>query len=173
MLQKETMLQDTDDMRKVFEVNVMGGFVCARTFARHAKALGTGGSIVFIASISGRICNEGVPCIGLNSSKAAIIQMARNMACEWAHLDIRVNTLSPGDIRSTIPRARYEKDPAAEKEVARHNPMGRVSEPEEYRGAIVFMLSNASSYMTGSDLVIDGGMSLNGNGTNTLGRTAW
>ena len=95
----------------------------------------------------------------MNSSKAAICQMARSLACEWGPLKIRVNTLSPGYIASPIPKERYEKDPAALKVIEQQNPMGRISTPEEYRGAAVFMLSEASSFMTGSDLIIDGGES--------------
>jgi NAD(P)-dependent dehydrogenase (short-subunit alcohol dehydrogenase family) len=83
--------------------------------------------------------------------------MARSMACEWAPLKVRVNTLSPGYIASPIPRERYEKDPEGLKVIEAQNPMGRISTPEEYRGAAVFMLSDASSFMTGSDLIIDGG----------------
>lgn len=85
--------------------------------------------------------------------------MARSLACEWGPLKIRVNTLSPGYIASPIPKERYEKDPAALKVIEQQNPMGRISTPEEYRGAAVFMLSEASSFMTGSDLIIDGGES--------------
>jgi len=85
--------------------------------------------------------------------------MARSLACEWGLLKIRVNTLSPGYIASPIPRERYEKDPAGLKVIEQQNPMGRISTPEEYRGAVVFMLSDASSFMTGSDLIIDGGES--------------
>jgi len=110
-----------------------------------------------IASMSAHICNQGLSSIGMNSSKAAICQMARSLACEWGKLGIRVNTLSPGYIASPIPRERYEKDPEALKVIEQQNPMGRISSPEEYRGAVVFMLSDASSFMTGSDLIIDGG----------------
>lgn len=83
--------------------------------------------------------------------------MARSMACEWASFGVRVNTLSPGYIASPLPKERYEKDPDALKVIEKQNPMGRISTPEEYRGAAVFMLSDASSFMTGSDLIIDGG----------------
>jgi len=85
--------------------------------------------------------------------------MTRSLACEWGPYKIRVNSLSPGYIASPIPKERYEKDPEALKVIEQQNPMGRISSPEEYRGAAVFMLSDASSFMTGSDLIIDGGIS--------------
>jgi NAD(P)-dependent dehydrogenase (short-subunit alcohol dehydrogenase family) len=83
--------------------------------------------------------------------------MARSFAVEWAPLGIRVNTLSPGYIASPLPKERYTQDPASLKVIEAQNPMGRISTPEEYRGAAVFIMSDASSFMTGSDLVIDGG----------------
>jgi NAD(P)-dependent dehydrogenase (short-subunit alcohol dehydrogenase family) len=110
-----------------------------------------------ISSMSAHIANQGLPSFGMNSSKAAICQMARSFAVEWAPLGIRVNTLSPGYIASPLPKERYTQDPASLKVIEAQNPMGRISTPEEYRGAAVFIMSDASSFMTGSDLVIDGG----------------
>lgn len=112
---------------------------------------------MLIASMSAHVANQGLYSIGMNSSKAAICQMARSMACEWGSSRIRVNTLSPGYIASPIPKERYEKDPESLKVIEQQNPLGRISSPEEYRGAVVFMLSDASGFMTGSDIVIDGG----------------
>jgi NAD(P)-dependent dehydrogenase (short-subunit alcohol dehydrogenase family) len=109
--------------------------------------------------MSAHIANEGLFSIGMNSSKAAIVQMARSMACEWGSKGIRVNTLSPGYIASPLPKERYKQDPEGLKVIEQQNPLGRISEPEEYRGAAVFMLSDASGFMTGSDIVIDGGTS--------------
>jgi len=129
---------------------------------------------VFIASMSARIANQGLFSIGMNSSKAAICQMARSMACEWGSSGIRVNTLSPGYIASPIPKERYAKDPEALKTIEQQNPLGRISSPEEYRGAVVFMLSDASGFMTGSDIVIDGGEFPHACAvTNDPGHTAW
>jgi len=122
--------------------------------------------------MSAHICNYGLPSIGMNSSKAAIVQMARSLACEWGPLKIRVNTLSPGYIASPIPKERYERDPDSLKVIEQQNPLGRISSPEEYRGAVVFMLSDASSFMTGADLIIDGGTIMESFGLIT-GHRAW
>lgn len=94
------------------------------------------------------------------------MQMTRSLACEWGHYKIRVNSLSPGYIASPLPKERYEKDPASLRVIEQQNPLGRISLPEEYRGAVVFMLSDASSFMTGSDLIMDGGISLFAHETN-------
>jgi len=82
--------------------------------------------------------------------------MEWSLACEWGLLKIQVNMLSPA---SPIPKERYEKDPAGLRVIEQQNPMGRISTLEEYRGVVVFMLSDGSSFMTGSDLIINGGES--------------
>jgi len=72
-------------------------------------------------------------------------------------MDIRVNTRTPGYIASPIPKERYKSDPESLKLIEKQNPLGRISEPEEYRGAAVFLMSDASKFMTGADLLMDGG----------------
>lgn len=85
------------------------------------------------------------------------MQLGRNLAAEWGPLGIRVNTLSPGYIVTDMVEALFEKFPERRTEWPKHNMLGRLSTPHEYRGAAVFLLSDASSFMTGSDLRIDGG----------------
>jgi NAD(P)-dependent dehydrogenase (short-subunit alcohol dehydrogenase family) len=92
-----------------------------------------------------------------NASKAAVLQLGRNLAAEWGSYGIRVNTISPGYIVTAMVEALFEKYPERRREWPKHNMLGRLSAPEEYRGAAVFLLSDASSFMTGSDLRIDGG----------------
>jgi NAD(P)-dependent dehydrogenase (short-subunit alcohol dehydrogenase family) len=92
-----------------------------------------------------------------NASKAAVVQLSRNLAAEWGEYGIRVNTISPGYIVTAMVEALFKKHPERRIEWATHNMLGRLSSPEEYRGAAVFLLSDASSFMTGSDLRIDGG----------------
>jgi NAD(P)-dependent dehydrogenase (short-subunit alcohol dehydrogenase family) len=151
---KDAIDQSAAEYKRVLETNCLGNFICCRTFARQIRPLGTKkGSIVMISSMSARIANQGLSSFGMNSSKAAICQMARSFSVEWAPLGIRVNTISPGYIASPIPKERYAKDPESLKVI---EALGRISTPEEYRGAAIFM-SDASSFMTGSDLVIDGG----------------
>jgi NAD(P)-dependent dehydrogenase (short-subunit alcohol dehydrogenase family) len=92
-----------------------------------------------------------------NASKAAVAQLARNLAAEWGPHSIRVNTISPGYIVTDMVEALFKTHPERRTEWASHNMLGRLSLPSEYRGAAVFLLSKASSFMTGSDLRIDGG----------------
>ena len=88
-----------------------------------------------------------------------MIQLGRNLASEWGGHGIRVNTISPGYIVTDMVRALFEKFPEREREWPRQNMLGKLSAPEDYRGAAVFLLSDASRFMTGADLRIDGGHS--------------
>ncbi len=92
-----------------------------------------------------------------NASKAAVIQLGRNLAAEWGPHAIRVNTISPGYIVTDMVRALFDRFPEREAEWPRQNMLGKLSAPEDYRGAAVFLLSDASRFMTGADLRIDGG----------------
>lgn len=92
-----------------------------------------------------------------NTSKAGVIQMARNLAAEWGQHNIRVNTISPGYIVTDMVEALFTTYPERRTEWPKQNMLNRLSTPSEYRGAGVFLLSDASSFMTGSDLRIDGG----------------
>jgi NAD(P)-dependent dehydrogenase (short-subunit alcohol dehydrogenase family) len=86
-----------------------------------------------------------------------VLQLARNLASEWGEHNIRVNTISPGYIVTAMVEALFEKFPERRESWPTQNMLGRLSKPEEFRGAAVFLISNASSFMTGSDIRIDGG----------------
>jgi NAD(P)-dependent dehydrogenase (short-subunit alcohol dehydrogenase family) len=100
--------------------------------------------------------SQGLICPAYNASKAAVIQLGRNLASEWGQYGIRVNTISPGYIVTAMVEALFEKFPERKTEWPTQNMLGRLSKPEEYRGAAAFLISDASSFMTGSDLRIDG-----------------
>lgn len=88
-----------------------------------------------------------------------MIQLARNLASEWGQYNIRVNTISPGYIVTQMVEELFKQYPERRDEWPKQNMLGRLSAPKEYRGAAVFLVSDASSFMTGSDLRIDGGHS--------------
>jgi NAD(P)-dependent dehydrogenase (short-subunit alcohol dehydrogenase family) len=92
-----------------------------------------------------------------NASKAAVLQLARNLASEWGEHGIRVNTISPGYIVTAMTASLFDAVPERRTAWPDANMLKRLSYPEEYRGAAVFLLSDASSFMTGADLRIDGG----------------
>ncbi|GKZ25615.1 hypothetical protein AbraIFM66951_003004 [Aspergillus brasiliensis] len=145
------------DSNTMFEVNVTGVFMTAQAVAKQMIRFGNGGSIALIASMSGTIANRGLICPAYNASKAAVIQLGRNLAAEWGQYNIRVNTISPGYIVTAMVEKLFEQYPERRDEWPKQNMLGRLSAPNEYRGAAVFLLSDASSFMTGSDLRMDGG----------------
>lgn len=113
-----------------------------------------GGSVIIISSVGGF---QGSNKIGAyNVSKAAEMQIARNIAIEWGRQGIRANCIAPGLIRTDFARALWE-DPGILARTLKHSPLGRIGEPDEIAGAAVFLASPASAFMTGQTMVIDGG----------------
>lgn len=92
-----------------------------------------------------------------NSSKAAVLQLSKNLAMEWGSEGIRVNALCPGHILTPMVDKNFEEQPELKGQWESASMLKRISDPEEFRGAAVFLLSNASSFMTGATLTIDGG----------------
>jgi NAD(P)-dependent dehydrogenase (short-subunit alcohol dehydrogenase family) len=114
-----------------------------------------GGAVIIISSIGGL---RGSPMLGAYAiSKAADMQLARNIAVEWGHKNIRANAIAPGLVRTDFARALWE-DPVIYKKRTRDTPLKRIGEPDEIAGAAVFLASSAGSFMTGQTLTIDGGI---------------
>lgn len=149
-----------DQMRRIIDVNVMGTFLCAQAAAQHIQTSAKAASIVLIASMSAHVSNLGVDTVAYNSSKSAVAQMTRSLAAEWgSRADIpliRVNSVSPGYIQTRM-SAGSMSDPDTKQLWTEGNMLCRLSEAHEYRGVVVFLLSDASSYMTGADVRVDGG----------------
>jgi NAD(P)-dependent dehydrogenase (short-subunit alcohol dehydrogenase family) len=143
------------DWLRVINVNLNGVFYCCREFGNIMLAQGKG-SIINTASMSGLIANKPQPQAAYNSSKAAVIMLTKSLATEWAKRGVRVNSISPGYVATEITKAG-----AAIEDWYRTwleaMPMGRMGEPFEVATAVVFLASDASSYFTGSNLVMDGG----------------
>lgn len=142
-----------EEFERIQSTNVTGVFLTAQAAARAMMRQGRGGSIITTASMSGHIINIPQQVGHYCTSKAAVIHLTKAMAVEFAPYDIRVNAVSPGYILTELvePLAEYHRQ--WEPKI----PMGRIGRPEELTGLYVYLASAASSYMTGSDLVIDGG----------------
>ncbi|GHJ83797.1 hypothetical protein NliqN6_0199 [Naganishia liquefaciens] len=145
------------DFRRIMDVNVAGTFFTIQAAARQMVKHKIAGSIAIIASMSGSIANKGLTCLAYNTSKAALLQMCRSAAAEWGQHRIRVNTLSPGYIRTAMTDQLLEVRPDLEEEWLRGSMLNRLSTPDEFRGPVLFLLSKASSFTTGADLIVDGG----------------
>ncbi|KAJ9636466.1 hypothetical protein H2204_005299 [Knufia peltigerae] len=148
------------EARRVIDINLVGTLAAAQAAARIVEKQALPASFVFIASMSGHIINKGAPNAAYCVSKAGVHQLARNLAYEWGGSPelpcIRVNSISPGYIKTKMTQS-YIEQADLEKIWLEDSMLKRFSEPEEYRGTIVYMLSDASSYMTGSDVRVDGG----------------
>jgi NAD(P)-dependent dehydrogenase (short-subunit alcohol dehydrogenase family) len=142
---------------EVMKVNVNGVLYTAQAAGRQMEKFGNGGSIVLIASMSGSITNRGHAWTSYNTSKSAVLQMARSMACELGPRKIRVNTLSPGHIYTSMTAAFLDKQPELEQVWASMNPLGRLGRPDELRGVVTWLASDASTFCTGSDILVSGG----------------
>jgi len=170
----------TEIFRRIIDVNITGTFLTARAAAEEMHRAEVTGSIILIASMSGYVSNKGINTSAYNASKSAVHQLARSLAAEWGHAQntfpgstttetnpnpsmdprpiyptIRVNTLSPGHIDTPLSEAARVR--GLTDEWAKQNMLGRISQPEEYRAPVLFLLGEGSSYMTGADLRVDGG----------------
>ncbi|KAH8108121.1 sorbose reductase sou1 [Cristinia sonorae] len=143
--------------REVMDVNVNGVLFTAQAAGRQMEKFGNGGSIILIASMSGTITNKDHAWVSYNSSKSAVLQMARSMACELGPKRIRVNTLSPGHIYTNMTAAYLDTQPELLGKWASLNPMGRIGRPDELRGVVGWLASDASTFCTGSDIIVSGG----------------
>ncbi|KAJ5102035.1 hypothetical protein NUU61_004257 [Penicillium alfredii] len=141
----------------VMTINYNGVFNSATAAARQMFNYQNKGSILLVASMSGLIANKGMTSPVYNSSKAAVIQLARSLAMEWGRHGIRVNSLCPGHIITPMVDGVFQQNPAARATWEAENMLGRLAMPEEFRGTALFTLSDASSFMTGSTLLVDGG----------------
>lgn len=147
-----------EQWKKMFDVNTTGAFLCARAVAQSMSSRGAGGSIILMASISAHIVNFPQPQVHYNAAKAAILSIKSSLAAEWARFGIRVNSISPGYMDTIL----NEGEGLAEHRRiwAERNPFGRMGEPEELTGAVILLASQAGSYITGADILVDGGISV-------------
>ena len=143
-----------EQWRRVIDVNLTGVFLSCQAEGRAMLAHGKG-AIVNIASMSGSIVNRGLTQAHYNASKAGVVHLSKSLAMEWVGRGVRVNIISPG--YTLTPMNKRPEVAEALKAFAAETPMGRIATVEEMVGPAIFLLSPAASFMTGVDLIVDGG----------------
>jgi NAD(P)-dependent dehydrogenase (short-subunit alcohol dehydrogenase family) len=138
---------------RVIVTNLTAAFLVTRAVARRMIASG-GGSMVLVASLNGIAAEPGFA--DYNASKGGVVLLAQSLALDLVRHNIRVNTVCPGYILTPM-TAGYAADPEVGAAIRAAIPMGRIGEPEEVAGAVAFLCSDDASYITGHNLIVDGG----------------
>jgi len=147
--------EDLGEFEQVLAINTTAVFRLSQLVAGPMIAAG-GGTIVNIASILGLVASAPIPQASYAASKGAVVNLTRELAVQWARKGVRVNAIAPGWFPSDMTSVMFA-DGASQNYLQRNDPMGRGGEPHELDGALLFLASSASSYVTGHILTVDGG----------------
>ncbi len=150
--------ESPEDFRRVMDINVTGMFICSQRCGRVMLEAGQG-SIINIASIMGFVGIGVIPGASYHASKAAVINLTRETAAQWAQRGVRVNAIAPGWFPSEMTEEMFTEE-KSQNFIRRHTPMARPGKPEELIGSLLLLASDASSYMTGQTLIVDGGWTI-------------
>ncbi len=149
--------ETTDKFTATLRVNLVAPYALARESARAMVAAESGGTIVNVASIWGLVGVGQIPEAGYAASKGGLVNLTRELSAQWARRGVRVNCLAPGWFRSEMTDGVMFGDEKAERWMRQRTPMGRGGEEHELDGALLFLTSAASSFLTGQTLCVDGG----------------
>jgi NAD(P)-dependent dehydrogenase (short-subunit alcohol dehydrogenase family) len=152
-----------DIFEQTIRVNLIGTFACARAVAERQLADGKGGSIINISSIAGVAGLSNFPA-AYQASKGGVINLTRNLAATWADRGVRVNCIAPGWFPSEMTEGWFAIPQFLERFTGQ-SPMLRIGDPDELAGPLLFLASDASSFVTGQVLAVDGGLSATTGGT--------
>jgi NAD(P)-dependent dehydrogenase (short-subunit alcohol dehydrogenase family) len=144
------------DWQRVIDVNMTGVFLCSREAARLMIAANHGGQIINIASILGAAASMPGPASAYAASKGGVINLTRDLAVHWASKGIRVNAIGPAYFPSEMTSGALDV-PETVTAIEQRTPLGRLGQLEELKGVVVFLASDASSYVTGQTIFVDGG----------------
>ncbi len=146
-----------DLFEETIKINLLGTWYCCRDVGAHMLAGDKGGSIINIASVAGMAGAYEIPP-AYQASKAAVINLTRNLAVSWADRGVRVNAIAPGWFWSEMTEDAFN-NPVWHDRATGGTPMNKIGDPEELAGVLLLLASDASSYMTGQTLAVDGGLS--------------
>jgi NAD(P)-dependent dehydrogenase (short-subunit alcohol dehydrogenase family) len=151
--------ESPQEFRRVIETNLVAPFLLAQLVARRMVEQASGGAIVNIASINAILASRSWPETAYAASKGGVVNLTRELANQWAPHGIRVNAIGPGYFESEMTQELFA-NPRAVDWVARHTPLRRHGAVGELDGALLFLASDASSFVTGQLLIVDGGWSI-------------
>jgi NAD(P)-dependent dehydrogenase (short-subunit alcohol dehydrogenase family) len=154
-----TEAMDLATWRRLIDLNLNSAFVCTKRFGA-AMLERRWGRVINVASISGTVAVRGIAGRHYETAKAALVGFTRAVAADWAPRGVTVNAIAPGGFMTDANRRWFRERPEFMKEFMAQVPMGRLGEPEELGPLAVYLASEASRYMTGATLVIDGGFTL-------------
>ncbi|MDR2390167.1 MAG: SDR family oxidoreductase [Planctomycetota bacterium] len=149
----------TAEWRRTVDNNITGTFICSKYFGLEMVRRKRG-KIVNLASMSGLIANKGVHCGPYEASKLGIVALTRSLASEWCAHGVTVNALAPGYIATRRNGEFFASHPEFTRKAIEMIPVGRIPTPDEIAGVMVFLCSDASNYMNGAVLVLDGGYTI-------------
>jgi NAD(P)-dependent dehydrogenase (short-subunit alcohol dehydrogenase family) len=155
---KPALDESPEEFRSVLETNLVGVFTCAQRFGR-VMVENRKGSIVNVASILGIVGLGLIPQASYTASKGGVVNLTRELATQWARLGVRVNAIAPGWFPSEMAHDVVETEDG-QKFIRRRTPMGRAGKPDELLGALLLLASDASSFMTGQIIAVDGGWTI-------------
>ncbi len=147
------------EWQKLFDLNLTSALVCCQMLGKPMLTRGRG-SVINVTSVAGPIAIKGIRGRHYETAKAALTALTKSLAADWADRGVRVNAIAPG-VFETAPNKRwFGEKPDFKQAFVDHIPMGRLGRPDEIGPAAVFLASDASSYVTGATLYLDGGFTL-------------
>jgi gluconate 5-dehydrogenase len=148
-----------EDWQRLIDLNLTSAFVCTKLIGG-AMVQRRSGKIINVASICGQIATKGIHGRHYETAKAALVGFTKAVAADWAPFGVTVNAIAPGGFMTAPNRRWFEERPSFQKEIEALIPMGRLGEPDELGPLAVYLASEASSYVTGAVMFIDGGYTL-------------
>ena len=150
--------ESLESFRRLIDVNLTGVFLCAQRFGR-VMLEANSGAIINVASVLGHVASGQIPQASYTAAKAGVVNLTRELATQWARRGIRVNAIAPGWFLSEMTEQMFA-DERARTWMQRRTPMGRPGEEHELCGALLFLASDASSFVTGQTITVDGGWTI-------------
>jgi NAD(P)-dependent dehydrogenase (short-subunit alcohol dehydrogenase family) len=148
---------DLELWNRIVAVNLTGVFLCSQAVAKAVMIPRRRGRIVNVSSISAEVTHRGIRQCAYHAAKGGVNMLTRSLAVEWVDYGIAVNALSPGFIATPLLKQQFANDPEGYEVAKRDTPMRRLGEPEELVEAALFLASESNSFMTGQNIVVDGG----------------